>query len=212
MSDDATDRKFEIFPPRQGQGRESPVMPDMIVPVPPEGSSLINRFKWRIARKNMEEYNKMIRAVQEGVVALSSLRQAEINYQAVIQLLEDSEEVHGAARAKRKIEYINAKDELEEAKLRSLEKAADRERRMYKLKNKEEEENKPQKPWEKRKKKLEQLIEGEQELRTWYDNLRESEISKAGGEDKLSEGQKKRLADIAMFLEDDIRNLRAEMR
>jgi hypothetical protein len=212
VSDDATDRKFEIFPPRHGHGRASPVMPDMVVPVPPEGSSIINRFKWRIARKNMEEYTKMIRAVQEGVVALSALRQAEINYKAVIELLEDSEEVHGAARAKRKIDYINAKDDLEEAKLRSLEKAAERERRMYKLKNKEEEESKPQKPWEKRKAKLEKLIEGERELRAWYDHLRESEISKAGGEDKLSDIQKKRLDNIEMYLKDEIRNMRSEMR
>jgi len=209
MNRDDDERKFEVYPPGRTRERASPVMPDMVVPVPPEGSTLFNRIKWRIARRNMEEYNKMIAAVKAGIIALADLKEAELYYQSVIEKLEDSDKIHATARMKRYIDYINTQQDLKDAELSTEERERAREKRRRKL-SEDIEEQEPLKPWEKRIKKLERLREEETKVREWFENFKKQEIEMAGGEDNLSEEMKNRIDDYEMIVNEEIRRLREE--
>lgn len=208
MTNDEFGKKADIFPPTKGSSRPHQQLPEMRLPLPPEGSSYINRIRWRIARKNVEEYNRMIQEVERGIRGLGDLRKAELYYEECITMLEDSEEIHATARMKREIAFINTREELEDAKLESEERARERERRRRALAAEPEPEA-PQKPWEQRISKLKERMQGERDMRAWFAAVKEQEIRKAGGEERLSEAQRKILEDLEMELEDEITKMRS---
>lgn len=207
MSNDDSGKTGDVFPPARGPARPHQQLPEMRLPLPPEGSSYINRIRWRIARRNVEEYNKMIQEVERGIRGLGDLRKAELYYEECITMLEDSEKIHATARMKREIAFINTREELEDARLKSEERERERARRRHTLATEPEPEA-PKKPWEQRISKLQERMQAEREMRAWFASVKEQEIRKAGGEERLSAAQRKMLEDLEMYLEDEITKMR----
>ena len=207
MSNDDSGKTGDIFPPARGPARPHQQLPEMRLPLPPEGSSYINRLRWRMARRNVEEYNKMIQEVERGIRGLGDLRKAELYYEECITMLEGSDKIHETARMNRELAFIDAREKLEDAKLRSEERARERERKRRALAA-EPDPAEPRKPWEQRISRLQERIQAEREMRAWFASVKEQEIRKAGGEERLSEAQRKMLDDLEMYLEDEITKMR----
>jgi hypothetical protein len=201
------DPNIEIMPPMRRNGGRDDSLPEVRVPSTPLGSTYLGRIKWNATARLIAAYTKMVREMEGAQRALGDLDIAILDRQGAKMMLADAERIHATAAMQRKLAYLQAQDDLEEAKLKLEVNAQNRERRRRELLQEKEVEE-PKKPWQEATSKLQDIMEAEREMRAWFAAVKADEIRKAGGEDKLSDEQRKMLADLKMRLDDEILKMR----
>ena len=204
---DKKDPRVEVMPPMRRGGSRDDALPEVTVPSTPLGSTYLGRIKWRATARLIAAYSDMVREMEGAQRALGNLDLAILDRQKAKQLLADAERIHATDAMQREIAYLQAQDNLEEVKFKLKANAHHRARRERELLQ-EKGEIEPEKPWQKVASKLQEIMEAEQEMRAWFAGVKAEEIRKAGGEDKLSEEQRKMLEDLEMRLADEMMKMR----
>ena len=208
MADDAKkDPRVEVMPPLRRGGSRDDALPEIAVPSAPLGSTYLGRIKWHATARLIAAYGEMVREMEGVQTALDDLDIAILKRQKTKRMLADAERIHATDAMQREIAHLQAQDNLEEAKFKLEANAHDRARRRRELLQ-EKGEIEPEKPWQKVASKLQDIMEAEREMRAWFAAVKAEEIRKAGGEDKLSDEQRKMLEDLEMHLADEMMKMR----
>jgi hypothetical protein len=206
--DDKKDPKIEVMPPMRRNGGRDDSLPEVRVPSTPLGSTYLGRIKWRATARLIAAYTEMVREMEGAQRALGDLDLAILDRQKAKRMLADAERIHATDAMQRELAYLQAQDNLEEEKFKLKANAHDRARRERELLQ-EKGEIEPEKPWQKVASKLQDIMEAEREMRAWFAGVKAEEIRKAGGEDKLSDEQRKMLDDLEMRMADEMLKMRA---
>ena len=209
--DDKKDPKVEVMPPMRRGGSRDDALPEVTVPSTPLGSTYLGRIKWRATARLIAAYSDMVREMEGAQRALGDLDLAILDRQKAKRMLADAERIHATDGMQRELAYLQAQDALEEGKFKLEANAHNRARRRRELLQEKEVEE-PKKPWQEATSKLQDIMEAEQEMRAWFAAVKADEIRKAGGEDKLSDEQRKMLEDLEMHLTDEMRKMRTGRR
>ena len=208
--DDKKDSTIEVMPPtRRNSGRDDS-LPEVTVPSTPLGSTYLGRIKWRATARLIAAYTEMVREMEGAQRALGDLDIAILDRQKAKMMLADAERIHATDAMRREIAHLQAQQDLEEAKFKLEVQAHDLARRRRELLQ-EKGEMEPEKPWQKVASELQEIMEAERELRAWFAAFKADEVRKAGGEDKLSDEQRKMLEDLEMRLADKMLKMRTGM-
>ena len=205
--DDKKDPRVEVMPPMRRGGSRDDALPEVTVPSTPLGSTYLGRIKWRATARLIAAYSEMVREMEGAQRALGDLDRAILDRQKAKRMLADADRIHATDAMQRELAYLQAQDNLEEAKFKLEANAHNRARRRRELLQEKEVEE-PKKPWQEATSKLQDIMEAEQEMRAWFAAVKADEIRKAGGEDKLSDEQRKMLEDLEMHLTDEMRKMR----
>ena len=205
--DDKKDPRVEVMPPMRRGGSRDDALPEVTVPSTPLGSTYLGRIKWRATARLIAAYSEMVREMEGAQRALGDLDRAILDRQKAKRMLADADRIHATDAMQRELAYLQAQDNLEEAKFKLEINAHDRERRRRELLQ-EKGEIEPEKPWQKVASKLQEIMEAEREMRAWFAAVKADEIRKAGGEDKLSEEQRKMLEDLEMQMAHEMLKMR----
>jgi hypothetical protein len=195
--DNKRDPEIEIMPPMRRDGGRDDSLPEFTVPPSPLGIAYLGRVKWRATARMIAAYKEMVREMEGAQRALGDLDLAIRDRQIAKQMLADAERIHATDAMRREIAHLQAQYDREEAKFKLEAQAHDLARRRRELMQ-EKEPVEPEKPWEKVAKKLQGIMEAEREMHAWFAAIKAEEIRKAGGEDKLSDEQRKMLEDLEM--------------
>ena len=205
--DDKKDPRVEVMPPMRRGGSRDDALPEVTVPSTPLGSTYLGRIKWRATARLIAAYSEMVREMEGAQRALGDLDLAILDRQKAKRMLADAERIHATDAMQRELAYLQAQDNLDEAKFKLEANTHDRARRRRELLQ-EKGEIEPEKPWQKVASKLQDIMEAEREMRAWFEDMKAQEIRKAGGEDKLSDEQRKMLEDLEMRLADEMLKMR----
>lgn len=206
-NDDTTNPKVEVMPPMRRNGGRDDSLPEVRVPSTPLGSTYLGRIKWKATARLIAAYTEMVREMEGAQRALGNLDIAILDRQAAKMMLADAERIHATEAMKRELAFLQAQDDLEEEKFKLEANAHGRARRRRELLQ-EKEPVTPEKPWQKVASKLQDIMDAEREMRLWFANIKAEEIRKAGGEEKLSNEQRKMLEDLEMRLADEMLKMR----
>jgi hypothetical protein len=205
--DDKKDPKIEVMPPMRRTGGRDDALPEVTGPSAPLGSTYLGRIKWNATARLIAAYTKMVREMEGAQRALGDLDIAILERQGAKMMLADAERIHATAAMQREIAHLQAQHGREEARFKLEVQAHDLERRRRELLQ-EKQPVEPEKPWQKVASKLQDIMEAEREMRAWFAAVKAEEIRKAGGEDKLSDEQRKMLEDLEMQLADEMLKMR----
>lgn len=208
MADDnKKDPKIEVMPPMRRGGSRDDALPEVTLPSTPLGSTYLGRIKWKATARLIAAYTEMVREMEGAQRALGDLDIAILDRQKAKMMLADAERIHTTDAMRREIAHLQAQQDLEVAKFKLEVQAHDLARRRRELLE-EKEEIEPEKPWQKVTSELQEIMEAERALQAWFAAFKADEIRKAGGEDMLSDAQRKMLDDLEMRIGDEILKMR----